>query len=743
MMAQPKLLFMIESLAKTLKCKVNRSYLVPRIRALVAKSVALSGLAFTLASLTTFSGKTVTNRREFIVSAGAVAASSLLSGCASTVTPPASVSAKSAVATAVATNAATAGGAFVAPNANLTLVGMPRIEQVIADRAVKYSDFRGKGFRGWHPDGKSMLIGYREKNTSQIWTLDAPMGELKQLTDFPEPVRGASYEPKTGKYLIFGRDAGGSEAVQIYRMDLPNKAVTQLTDPSMRHDSGGYNSAEDRLLIVSTQLDKTAAGGTRKEVTSELSLIDPMNPTDVKKVASLPGGGWFGFDFSQDDKTIVCQNYKSATESELYLINVADGKTTKLLPRAGEKPVSYGDVEFSHDGKGLFITSDAAGEFKQLQYIDIASRAITPLTADINWDVVGFSMSKDRRQLTFITNDDGRFTMYLLDSVSRKRLPTPTLPPGQATPAGFSRDGKFLALNVSSAQGPGEAWTLELANGKLTHWTRAFTNGLDTTAFKSQQIIRYKSFDGRTISALVTMPPDKFKGPRPVLIDIHGGPEAQSTVGFQGRENYLINELGVALIEPNVRGSSGYGKTFISLDNGYKREDSVKDIGALLDWIATQPQFDVKRVGVEGGSYGGYMSLAVSTFYAERIRCAIDSVGISNFVTFLEKTESYRRDLRRVEYGDERDPAMRKFLTEISPLTNAHKIKKPLFVVQGRNDPRVPWQEADQIVAAVKKNDVPVWYLTAENEGHGFAKKDNADYLFYARIKFYETYLLG
>jgi dipeptidyl aminopeptidase/acylaminoacyl peptidase len=690
--------------------------------------------------LITFSGKTVTNRREFIVSAGAVAASSLLAGCASTSTPSASVSAKTAVATGTAQATA---AAFVVPNPNLTLVGMPRIEQLIADRAAKYSDFRAKSFRSWHPDGKSMLIGYREMNTSQIWTLDTPMGELKQLTDFPEPVRGASFEPKTGKYVIFGRDAGGSEAVQIYRMDLPSKAVTQLTDPTQRHSSVGYNSAENRLLIVSTQLDKTAAGGTRKEVTSELSLIDPLNPAELKKIATLPGGGWGGFDFSQDDTQIVCQNYKSATESEIYLINVADGKTTKLLPGTTEKTVSYGSVEFSHDGMGVFVTSDAAGEFKQLQYIDIASRVVTPLTADINWDVASFSMSKDRKQLTFITNDDGRFSMYLLDPVSRKRLPTPALPAGQATPAGFSRDGKFLALNVSSAQGPGEAWTLEIATGKLTQWTRAFTNGLDTTAFKPQQIIRYKSFDGRMISALVTMPPDKFKGPRPVVINIHGGPEGQSTVGFQGRDNYLVNELGVAIIDPNVRGSSGYGKTFISLDNGYKREESVKDIGALLDWIATQPQLDAKRVGVEGGSYGGYMSLAVSTFYADRIRCAIDAVGISNFVTFLEKTESYRRDLRRVEYGDERDPAMRKFLTEISPLTNAHKIKKPLFVVQGRNDPRVPWQEADQIVAAVKKNDVAVWYMTAENEGHGFAKKDNADYLFYAKIKFYETYLLG
>jgi dipeptidyl aminopeptidase/acylaminoacyl peptidase len=686
--------------------------------------------------LTIFSGIAVIDRREFILGAGSVAAVTLLPGCATTLTPPVSVSAKTA--TASATEAT-----YIQPNANLTLVGMPRIEQSIADRAVKYSDFRGKAFRGWHPGGNSMLISYREKNTAQVWTLDAPMGELKQLTDFAEPVRGAGYEPKEGKYVIFGRDAGGSEAVQIYRMDLPGKAVTQLTDSSMRHESGGYNRAENRLLITSQPLDKTAAGGSRKEVTTDLSLIDPLNPTDIKKVASLPGGGWGDFDFSQDDTTIVCQNYKSATESEIYLVNVADGKTTKLLPGANDKPVSYGDVAFSHDGKGLFITSDSNGEFKQLQYFDIASRAITSLTDDINWDVAGFALSKDRKQLTFIVNEDGRFAMYFLDPVARKRLPTPKLPSGQVTPAGFSRDGKLLALNVSSAQGPAEAWTLELASAKLTQWTRAFTNGLDTSGFKEPQIIRYKSFDGRIISALVIMPPDKFKGPRPVLIDIHGGPEGQSTADFMGRDNYLINELGIAIVMPNVRGSSGYGKTFISLDNGYKREDSVKDIGALLDWIATQPQFDAKRVGVEGGSYGGYMSLAVSTFYADRIRCAMDAVGISNFVTFLEKTESYRRDLRRVEYGDERDPAMRKFLTEISPLTNAHKIKKPLLVVQGRNDPRVPWQEADQIVAAVRKNNVPVWYMTAENEGHGFAKKDNADYLFYARIKFYETYLLG
>ena len=672
------------------------------------------------------------SRRYFIAGSGAAAALSWLPGCAS-VTPIASgESLKSAMAAAI-----------VPPNPNLTLAGMPPIEQAIADRAVKYSDFRGKAFRGWHPNGKSMLISYREKNTMQMWTLDTPMGELKQLTDFAEPVRGATYERTDGKYVLFSRDAGGSEATQVFRMDLPGKTVTQLTDAAMRHSPAGFNRAEDRYLIISTQLDKTAAGGTRKDVTSELWLVDPLDPKNAKNIASLPGGGWGDFDFSQDDKTLVCQNYKSANESEIFLINVADGKTTKLLPGCGDNPASFGEVAFSHDGKGLFVTTDKDGEFKQLQYFDIATRAFTALTGDINWDVEGMVLSRDRAQLVFSANEDGRAATYFLDAVARRRLPTPKLPPGQVSPAGFSRDGKHLALVTGSAQGPAESWSLEVATGKLTHWTRAFTNGLDTSAFKEPQIIRYKSFDGRVISALLIMPPDKFKGPRPVLIDIHGGPEGQSTAGFMGRDNYLINEMGVALVLPNVRGSSGYGKTFITLDNGYKREDSVKDIGALLDWIGTRRELDATRVGVEGGSYGGYMSLAMSTFYTDRIRCAVDIVGISNFVTFLEKTETYRRDLRRVEYGDERDPAMRKFLTEISPLTNAQKIRKPLFVVQGRNDPRVPWQEADQIVAAVKKNNVPVWYMTAENEGHGFAKKDNADYLFYARIKFYETYLLG
>jgi dipeptidyl aminopeptidase/acylaminoacyl peptidase len=291
---------------------------------------------------------------------------------------------------------------------------------------------------------------------------------------------------------------------------------------------------------------------------------------------------------------------------------------------------------------------------------------------------------------------------------------------------------------------PSTIGVLDPANGALERWTApSAPAGIDLATFGSQAIVRWPSFDGREISGLLSLPPARFTGPRPVLVEIHGGPEEQARFGFLGRTNYVLEELGVAIVRPNVRGSAGHGKTFLSLDDGIKREDSVKDVGALLDWIARQPGLDASRVLVSGGSYGGYMSLAVATHYADRIAGAIDVVGISNFVSFLENTESYRRDLRRVEYGDERDPAMREFMLRTAPLNNAEKITRPLFVVQGRNDPRVPYTEAEQIVSRVRRNGTPVWYLRAENEGHGFARKENADYQFYAQVMFMRWTLLG
>ena len=300
-----------------------------------------------------------------------------------------------------------------------------------------------------------------------------------------------------------------------------------------------------------------------------------------------------------------------------------------------------------------------------------------------------------------------------------------------------------LGFSLTSARSPADAWAVNLTTGSLERWTESETGGLNPAAFGEPELIHLKSFDGLPVSGFLYRPdPAKFPGKRPVLLNIHGGPEGQSRPIFQARNNYFMNELGIALFYPNVRGSDGSGKTFLALDNGFKREDSVRDIGAFLDWIALDPACDATRVAVMGGSYGGYMSLACLTNHGDRLRCGIDIVGISNFITFLKNTQDYRRDLRRVEYGDERDEAMHAFLGKISPTANAAKINKPLFVVQGQNDPRVPVSEAAQMVAAVRQNGTPVWYLLARDEGHGFAKKPNADFQFHATILFLQEHFL-
>ena len=353
------------------------------------------------------------------------------------------------------------------------------------------------------------------------------------------------------------------------------------------------------------------------------------------------------------------------------------------------------------------------------------------------------ALSHDGRRLAAVFNVDGRDELRLFDPVSGKELARPKVPGGQISGLRWheKRVGE-LAFTLNSPQSPATIFSVDTASGAVQRWTTADTAGVDPASFRDAEIVRWKSFDGRTISGVLTLPPARFTGPRPVIVSIHGGPEAQATVNFNGRFNYLINELGVALLEPNVRGSSGYGKTFLDLDNGVKREDSVKDIGALLNWIATDSRLDAKRVMVQGGSYGGYMVLASLVHYSDRLRGGIDVVGISDFVSFLNNTESYRRDLRRVEYGDERDPAVRAVLDQISPLANAGKIRAPLLVVHGKNDPRVPVSEAKQIVQKVRANGTPVWYLEADNEGHGFARKANADFYFYSMVAFIERYLL-
>ena len=624
-------------------------------------------------------------------------------------------------------------GAAIAPNENLVTEGIPSIPATLAETVDRYTQFRSASLSSWHPTKREMLISTRFADTPQVHLVKFPLGSRQQITFFPERVSGATYQPTQGNYFVFSKDIGGNEFSQNYRYNFETGDVTLLTDGKSKNSGGIWSNRGDRLIYTSTR---------RTGQDTDFYSIDPSNPQSDRLLATVEGGGWGGLSWSPDDRQLLIQEYVSVNESYLWIVDTKSGEKTLITPKNGKEKISYQGGVFSKDGKGLYVVSDRDSEFSRLAYVDLATSQPTYLTSQIPWDVEDYDLSEDGKHLAFVTNEDGASVLHVLDTATRKEISLPKLPVGLVYGITWHRNNQDLGFTLISARSTADVYSLNLVTNKVDRWTESETGGLNTSQFSEPELVRWKSFDNKSISGFLYRPPAKFTGKRPVIIDIHGGPEGQFRPVFLGRANYYLNELGVAMIFPNVRGSTGYGKTFLKLDNGVLREDSVKDIGALLDWIATQPDLDKDRILVTGGSYGGYMSLAVATHYSDRIRAAIDIVGISNFVTFLEKTEGYRRDLRRVEYGDERDPKMREFLLKISPVNSADRIQKPLFVIHGKNDPRVPLNEAEQIVATVRKNQVPVWYLMAKDEGHGFSKKKNVDFQFYATVTYVKETLL-
>lgn len=617
---------------------------------------------------------------------------------------------------------------------NLIVDGLDPIPMSLVDEVNRYTQGRSASFVDWHPITRELMISTRFGNTGQLHVVRQPMGARTQLTFFEEPVGGATYEPAQGRYFIFSRDAGGNEFGQLYRYDLSDGNVTLLTDGG-RSQNGGmrWSKKGTRLLYASTR---------RNGADRDIWIMDPLKPEEQKMVLELKGGGWGVNDWSSDEKSFILGESISVNESRLWLVDLATGERKRLSPEVGGQAV-FGGALFSADGKSVFLSTDLNHEFRYLATMDLATGRLKPLTKDIPWDIADYDLSPDGKSLVFSTNEAGISKVYLLNVATSAYTRLREIPDGIIGGLEWHPNGAEFALTWSSATASSDVYTYRIKDKMLERWTESELGGLQPSMLNDARLIQWKSFDSTLISGFYYKPPAKFSGKRPVMIVIHGGPEGQSRPTFQGRNNYFLNELGVALIYPNVRGSTGYGKEFVKMDNGYLRENSVRDIGALLDWIAKQPELDPSRVMTMGGSYGGYMALACAVHYSDRLKCSNDIVGISNFNTFLKNTESYRRDLRRVEYGNEQDPAMYAFLDSISPLNNVDRIKIPMFIVQGGNDPRVPRTEATQMAEALKKNKVPVWYLEAKDEGHGFRKKTNSDFQFYSTILFVRKYLLG
>ena len=616
---------------------------------------------------------------------------------------------------------------------NLVAEGVPAFTPQLRADAGRYMEFRAAAFEGWHPQRREVLIATRFADTAQLHLVKWPGGDRKQITFLPDRISSGSFRPPNGESIVFVQDTGGGENFQLFRYDLADGRITLLTDGKSRNSGPRWSHTGQRFAYTSTR---------RNGAASDIYVMDPSDPKTNWLLVEVPTGGWGIADWSHDDTKLLLAEYISINESHLYIADSRTGSKELITPKGTEK-VAWSDAKFAKDGKSIFVSTDKDSEFQRLGRIDLATKKFTPLTAHIPWDIEDFDLSPDGGTLALVANEDGRGTLHLLDARSGKELKAPKLPAGTVSSLKWHENGRDLGFNLSGARSPADIYSADVKTGKVERWTESETGGLDASTFVEPELVKLKSFDGLGISAWVYRPDaKKFPGKRPVIISIHGGPESQSRPVFQARNNYYLNELGVALVYPNVRGSLGYGKTFLTLDNGFKREDSVKDIGAVIDWAKADAGLDGGRIAVMGGSYGGYMTLASMVHFSDRLRCGIDVVGISNFVTMLENTADYRRDLRRVEYGDERDPKMREFLTRTAPVNNVQRITKPLFVVQGKNDPRVPVTEAEQMVKAIRGYSGSVWYLMAKDEGHGFAKKKNADFQFLASILFFRENLV-
>ncbi len=618
----------------------------------------------------------------------------------------------------------------VVPGPNLLVDGIPPLERVQRDEPAELRLLR---FVDWHPLRPEMLVLARIGARAQLHRLNEALGQPEALTRGKDAVAGARWEPGAGEYLVYSQDQGGDESYRLYRL-TPGQPPVALTSPTARVSDFAFLPAGRGLVYLLEQLDRYAADD--RESRTTLMWTDPLDPTRKRQLGEVRNGRFGALRVTEGGAVIVTRT--QGGRHQLWRFDVDGGEARPL----GEARPVAGQGE---DEAALWSREAVDGDHRHLLRTDPDSGARRSLLVDLPGDLeaIAVAPSSARRPIAMAHNQQGISVLRLFDpapATAPPRAIAADLPAGVASNLAWHPKLPLLAFNHVSAQNPGRVIVYDLARDAHRPWsgTAAMPSGVE------YRTLRWKSFDGLEITALHIAPPVHFEGRRPVYIAIHGGPSSQARPGYlAGLNRHLVESLGMHLILPNVRGSDGFGQRFLNLDNGRRREDAVKDISALLDLIGEREDMDPSRVIVSGGSYGGYMALAVAVHESARIAGSICRVGIANFVSFLENTESYRREARRIEYGDERDPAMREFLRQVSPLTHADKLRKPLFVVHGRNDPRVPYSEAEQMVKAVRAQGTAVWFLTAEDEGHSFTSAANRDYLFNASVEFVRRVIAG
>jgi dipeptidyl aminopeptidase/acylaminoacyl peptidase len=620
---------------------------------------------------------------------------------------------------------------FISPGKNIEVVGVPPIPAALVREVQPYMSIYGLPLAGWDDEKREIRL---KGLSSAAWIsrvkTPGAVPEISSIYIQSNGIYDVYFQPQ-GEYLAYTKDESGNESFQLYSYEISTRKTTILSDGKSRSTEPVWSNDGNKIVYSSTPFGTSGVS---------LRLLNPFEPKSDHLFARSSGSYFKAYDWSPNDKQVVYCDFTSNTTSTLWLVDVADGSKVLLSPKATKSEL-YDFPQFSKDGKGIYAVTDHDSDFRRLAYVNLASLKISYVPSSRQWDVDEFQVAPNGKTVAFITNEDGISKLHLLDIVTGKERRTAPIPVGIISNIKWRKDSSELAFDFKSPSSPNDVYSVHGETGQVELWTKTVTSGIDTSKFAHPELVHWSTFDKRALSGFLYRPPDNFKGKRPVIIDIHGGPEEQYRPGFGYEDNYFVNELGVAKIYPNMRGSSGYGKSFLHLDDGVRREGAVRDIGALLDWIKTQSDLDSDRVLVEGASYGGYLALSTAFTYTDRIRAVISDSGISNLASFVEHTEGWRRELQRAEFGDERDAKTRDFMERTAPLNNAQKIKKPLLIIQGQNDPRVPASEAARLVAATKDR-IPVWYIVAKDEGHGFVQQANREFRVYATALFVKEFLL-
>jgi dipeptidyl aminopeptidase/acylaminoacyl peptidase len=611
--------------------------------------------------------------------------------------------------------------------------GVPPVPPALSAELAPYLNLGGAGFRGWHATRRAALVTTRIGEASHLHLMEAPLAKRTPLTGGSEPVKSGEMQPR-GSLLLYAADVGGNEDYQLHLKDLadPKAKPHRLTDGKSRNVGACWSRDGSRLAYATNR---------RNGKDTDIVIVEARPPYAERVVHQGTSAGWGPVAWSPDGTRLLLRQSFGQAESRLWTMDVATTQKTRITPETGR--AYFTQPAFAEDGRAVYALSDHGGDFLAPTRIDLKTGELRRLEGGPAWDGEELVVSDDGARLVVAFNVEGFSELRCWDLRDGRPTPAPKLKAGVLSNLLFRPGSHEVGFSLNSEDSASDAWSADLDTGVVTRWTDRTSKPKKIIPQPEPTVARARSFDGLSVPSLVYHPDAaRFPGKRPVLMIFHGGPEGQSRPGYRGSFHYYLNELGVALVYPNVRGSTGYGRKYLALDDGLRRADAIKDVAAVLDWIARSDRLDAGRVAAYGGSYGGFMSLACLVNYPERFRCGVDNVGIANIATFLRDTSDYRRSARRLEYGDERKPEVKAFLEGISPANHADKIRAPLLIVQGKNDPRVPFTEAERMRDAVKARGGAVWYVLAKDEGHGFVKKANADYQFAATAMFLRQHLL-